>query len=340
MSITFSVNDNIKVAEKPLPILNDTKRLWEESAGRNVEAYSDSQLVSAPSLMVKNGFLSTVHQAYNDHRPLALSPDHFWLTIAQGLAKHINLNAEKLRHKFVDFEGKKQIIVERNGFKKGSPNNDWEDCFDEFSEKIQSYIGKKRDLIVSDFSTTGHIEKAASEVVLMDAVQSYFSYMVKTLCGFPSITLEGEVEDWEKLLDKVYYMSELGLTWWTDYLIPVIDKVLDSTKGNVDKDFWNSFLKVGGGSGGPYISGWINVLFPYLKDNRVNNYISKWAKNSGMGSGPTPEVFPCGLSSVPFVWNYFGNMINMRFVAGVIGASQDNLTLRPQTGWAVKEDGE
>ena len=31
------------------------------------------------------------HNAYNDHRPLCLSPDMIWLLIAQGLANHINV---------------------------------------------------------------------------------------------------------------------------------------------------------------------------------------------------------------------------------------------------------
>jgi hypothetical protein len=39
--------------------------------------------------------------AYAGHRPVALSPDMIWLMICQGVAHHINANAEQLRPQFV-----------------------------------------------------------------------------------------------------------------------------------------------------------------------------------------------------------------------------------------------
>ena len=47
------------------------------------------------------------HDAFYEHRPMTLSPDAVWFTIAQGFATHVNLNAEALRHRFVRHEGKK-----------------------------------------------------------------------------------------------------------------------------------------------------------------------------------------------------------------------------------------
>lgn len=63
------------------------------------------------------------------HYPLVLDPDVIWLTIAQGLANHINVNAEKLRRRFVAHDGKKKIIVRRDSFLRGSPENDWPGAF-------------------------------------------------------------------------------------------------------------------------------------------------------------------------------------------------------------------
>lgn len=334
MSVTFQVDD-VKLATQPLHEVEVKEVINTKTKGEGeAEACSTGKLITLGD--THSGFLQAVHVAFDSHRPLSLSPDSFWLTIAGGLATHINLNAEELRHKFVDHEGKKRIVVRRDEFVKGNPNNDWKGCFDEFSDKLETYIGKKRNLIVSDFSTTGPVEKAASEVVLMDAMQSYFEYCVRTLCGFPKITLEGTVEDWKSIRYRVSCLSEFGLDWWTDKLIPVLDKVVATAGEDVDVGFWKSFLKLSGGSGGPFVNGWINTLFPYLKRDEKNRGLD-WENNQRWG-GPTPDDFPSGLSSVPFEWEYFFEKFDMQFIGGIVGVSQaSDLTLRPEAGWAIKE---
>jgi len=55
--------------------------------------------------------------------------------------------------------------------------------------------------------------------------------------------------------------------------------------------------------------------------------------------GPNPDDFPVGLSSVPFKWLYYDKKLDMRFVGGITGVSQaKDLTLRPEAGWAIKEE--
>lgn len=56
---------------------------------------------------VLNGYIN----AYKEHRPIVINPDMIWLMICQGFAHHINNNAEQLRHKLVNFEGKHLISV-------------------------------------------------------------------------------------------------------------------------------------------------------------------------------------------------------------------------------------
>ena len=126
------------------------------------------------------------------HRPIVLSPDMIWLLIAQGFAIHVNEHAEEMRSHFVSHEGKKKIVVIRHEFIKGSLENPWENVFDEFSTHIRREIGDtNHELIVSQFSTTGVIEKAVNEVVLMDSMKAYFKYIVYTRCGIPEVRLEG-----------------------------------------------------------------------------------------------------------------------------------------------------
>ena len=83
-----------------------------------------------------NGLIEAIHRSYSDHYPLVLSPDHIWMCIVQGFAAHVNLNAEKLCHMFVERKGKKKIVVQRHYFVKGSPQNPWSEVFSEFSVQI------------------------------------------------------------------------------------------------------------------------------------------------------------------------------------------------------------
>ena len=98
------------------------------------------------------------HDAFYEHRPMTLSPDAVWFTIAQGFATHVNLNAEALRHRFRAARGQKTLIVNRPDFVLGK-TNPWPEAFSAFSgTEIADHVGPLRDLVVADFSTTGPIE--------------------------------------------------------------------------------------------------------------------------------------------------------------------------------------
>ena len=278
------------------------------------------------------------HNAYNDHRPLCLSPDMIWLLIAQGLANHINANAEQLRYKFVKHEGKVKIIVERDDFIKGSPKNPWEEVFAKFSSEIRKHIGETtHDLLTPNFSTSGVVEKAASEIVLMDAMQSYFEYKVVTLCGIPQIKLEGTLDDWQNLLKRTQNLAQYELDWWINSLIPILEQFIAAVEGKPDKEFWQSAYKMNyPGSGSSYITGWITDFFPYLKDYQTGKASRKNFKSD---REITTDDFPSGLAKAPFIWDYNCHIYNMEFLAGFVGIKQDlnDLSLRPEIAWVILE---
>jgi hypothetical protein len=298
------------------------------SLGGDLEQCSDGMVVSN----VDSSLATIVQFCFATHRHLVLDPDAVWLTIERGLASHIKENAETLRSKFVKFDGKKNIEIRRDEFVRGG-KNDWESCFDEFSEKIGQEIGDQKDIIVGNFSTTGTLQKVSSEIVLMDAMSQYFTYSVKTLCGIPSITLDGEVKDWEIIREKFSTFKEYGMEWWVNELTPVLDKIIESSKGNVDLDFWENFYNESGGSGGPHITGHITKFYPYLVTYDQKNYVNKFNNKVGFSS----DRFPKGNSGVPFVWDYLGVKYPMEFIGGIIGAVEDNGRIRCSFGWAVRD---
>lgn len=60
-----------------------------------------------------NGLLAAIEKAYSRHLHLHLRPDDVWLTICQGVSRHLQHgeNAEKYRSVFVDHEGQEEITV-------------------------------------------------------------------------------------------------------------------------------------------------------------------------------------------------------------------------------------
>jgi len=271
----------------------------------------------------------------------------FWICITQGFAIHVNQNAERLRKTFVAHEGKKEIMVRRDNFVKGDPNNNWEDVFDEFSTSIKSHIGEEiHSTIVSSFSTTGPTETAISDIVLMVSLQQYFSYSMMTMCGIPSFYLGGQKQDWLSMKSKASSLIKYdspSLDTWGDALSSVFDEILKAYEGETNDIFWDSFYKYNHASGGAVVTGWVNVLFPYLQRGKEGvfetNALSRirWDSKERFW-GNKPNLFPMGISKVPFVWEYLGNKIDMEFVGGVVGASQnEGGVLRPEFGWAVRE---
>ena len=308
-----------------------------------IEAYGcPRSLVVAPDIaMPVHPLVEAVHSAFEWHLPLTLSPDDIWLCLAQGFAMHVEANAVQLRSRFVAHDGQRTLMIIRDEFVRGSPDNDWQGCFAEWSDQIAAHIGKKRDLIVADFSTTGPIERAASEIVLMSAMKSYFNYLLVTRCGIPEITLLGTVADWQSIRRRAELFAEFDLGDWARAVLPVLDQFVAATSGNVDRAFWQSIYKVHDESGGPYITGWINALFPYLDgipgDSTIERNPLALSWTDAKAHGTTLGRFPAGRSRVPLAWKYLGTVIPMMLQAGFLGMSQDPDTcaLRPTIGWVV-----
>ena len=341
---TFKV-DSVPKESSPLPHENLEQATRNRIGRVKPEAVSKTIRPTVSSGYFTHTFVSAVNLAYAQHYPLVLSPDAIWMCITQALSQHINANAEKLRNMFVEHEGKKEIIVRRDDFVKGSPDNPWPEVFDEFSEQIRKHVGDKTHyLLTPEFSTTGPTEKAAAQVVLMDSFKEYFDYTVMTLCGIPEITLEGTVDDWKKLRDRALGLAQYQLDWWITALKPVLDQFVAAASGSVDREFWSNFYKMKGASGGPYITGWICTLFPYTgkgKNLSRNPYLSRW-KETGCFSGMTSGNFPAGLVSTPFKWQYYDEAYPMHFYAGFMTVTQDPQTLAiyPEIGWAVADNKE
>lgn len=348
MPATFKV-DNVGINRDQIDLIKKDaiKPALGKKAGltHSVEAFNISGLDNMISMANnQHAFVSAVHLAYDKHYKLRLSPDHFWILIMQALTKHINKHAKRLRGVFVSHEGKEYLEVRDDRPIKGSPDNDWSYFLKEISAKIQEKThGDFAKVATTEFSTTGLVEKMATEVTLMDCMSSYFSYGCLTCCGIPEITLDGTEADWINLaarVDKIAYIDKTDTFFaeWIGTLKVISAKLVDSAKGNPDIFFWRSFFKhIDGGSGGPFVTGWINAFFPYKSGYQTCNResIKPWE----FKTNTAVTDIPTGISSVPFKWKYYHLEYDMYVSAGFIGVTRDPDTgdLSPAVGWMLGE---
>lgn len=282
----------------------------------------------------EHSFLTGILTAYKEHRPFEISPDIIWLLINQGFARHIANNSEEFRKDIVNFDGKKTLSVVSNDIELGNPNSNWEAIFPQFTNQISDYTGKElTDALTSNFTTTTPTTKIASEITIMETVKAYFDYEVLMMgCGIPKITIQGTVEDWEKVLKKTEYISKFKLKWWTKELKPILKQIIETKKGNFKKKFWMDMVKSHTEKeyGSPTtINGWIVKFFPYTKEGKRTD-LKPISKIDNLASE---------LVKVPFILKDAKNnkSYKMEFWAGFIGLYQNkqDFTLTPEIGWAI-----
>ncbi|KAA6392672.1 MAG: hypothetical protein EZS28_011799 [Streblomastix strix] len=357
----------------------DIEKCWSQFG--NVQACSqldkDAQPVGCfnkPNLLAE-----IVYDSFYEHRPLKLNPNIIWLTIAQGFGRYVDLHAEELRSKFVQFEGKKTLLVKRRVTGSGTQGIDWPSVFPEFAEQIGSFIGKEtQQLVECNFSNTSPVDRICSHITLMDVCKNYFTYrMLGEGCGIPWIELLGTVDDWKLIREKTAQLRSFGLASdkhlveWINQVLLALDHFVSAAEGHPDLFYWGSVCNLSGMSGikGSPLTGWIQVFFPYLigeDENKPNKNwgISQWyrayeqAKRLGVEGalkesqqdggrgypyGIELREFPSGLSKAPVEYENLetGEKMNLTFYGGIVATYQhSDGALEARSGWAVVEQKE
>ena len=230
-----------------------------------------------------NNILQGFYSAYENHLPIRLTPDIIWLLIVQGFSHHVNYNSKELREKFVNFEGKKklEIIIPKYHSYKQMKSEDYAELFENLTEKIKENVGEELiNTIDFNFSTSNKITKVVGYASIMSSLKKFFEFRgFCHMCNYPYIILEGKLEDWESILKKTKDLSKYDLERWTSMLEIPLKEIIETKKGNINKQFWKSILypekidekieigvykyktiQVDG------INGWLLTFFPYYKD--------------------------------------------------------------------------
>ena len=341
--ITFEVDENLHPVDYGF-VLNDGGKLAELLLSCDRETTYGYRIVATSFAdehnMELSSFYRTLITAYANHKSVTLSPDMIWLLISQGFARYVNAHAEELRYLLVSHDGKKALIVQ-SGNDLLSEETDWPTLIGGFASQIDQYTkGDIANVITADFTTTGPVERVASQVTLMESVKAYFDYIVMyTVCGIPSITLKGTPGDWQRVLDKTRKLEQYGLGKWIKDLEPILTEFVRAAEGHPNQKFWQDIVKkkrvdeVRGPSCDPRseptkFDGWFLKLFP---DEKGQTF-----KSATMATEmPSERVY------VEFKYRMVdlaGNSLSetsMELWAGFIGTEVDVAAnmLTPKIGW-------
>jgi hypothetical protein len=285
---------------------------------------------SSPIFPSKNGFILGGISAYNYHHHLTLRPEDIWFAILTQLSLYVHAHAEELRTFFVAHEGKKELWIECDG-----SVNSWD--FGLIAERMGQLIAQNvvdpelHEWIMPQFTTTTETDTVVASVLMMGALQKYFSYGSYSRCGIPSVTLLGVKEDWQTLLERLEKLQVLGnepMQFYT-LLKPVLTRFVrtfDDPESDGIKDFWSRIAHESFGSGSHTISGWITAFCFWDQDGK-----SLYAP---YGKPPTRQTLlrldeivyhtvemskiPAGWTSVPLKVNDDGNIYETTMVAGSV----------------------
>lgn len=260
--------------------LNTNKKIGTEDRPVLRSSFGDldnTPHLDTPSLVpYGNGFVDGVLRAFQQDLHLTLRPDDVWLAILTQFSFYVNGRAEELRGTFVKHDGKEKIVV--NMMPATLESIDMNVFCERVVAALRGVIIDKglTDWLLPEFSTTTDNDRTVASVVVMATMKSYFEYVMMIGCGFPSVTLEGEREDWVKLRERVGRLAQYGdePAEWSTYLDKALEKMVWSFDAPTDEgveSFWMRACHAAGVNGSvdtETLSGWLTAFCFWDEDGK------------------------------------------------------------------------
>ena len=347
-SFEFTTLDSILISDEEIEnaqILSMEKKIYYCSSKLNEVKYI-SNLEGHP-------ILKGYYQSYVNHMPVSVNPDVLWMLIIQGFSRHIDNNSEKLRNKLVDFDGKKELVVDGNELTiEEITQEGWERTFKEFVEGIKQNAGESMiKLMTPTFSTTTPTIQVSSQVAIMSCFKNYFKFIrLYGGCGFPYINLQGTLNDYEQMKNKVEQLKGFDIDDWINELIIIIEKIIETKKGKIDVNFWKNMIVnketiEPRGSGEltkvNNIDGWLLNFYPYYKYDDFFNKCEKLVKREDFNKPldvKRLKYLPEEFIEVPLtmVHKITLKVTELCVKTGILGMIQDkNGLIKPEIGWFI-----
>ncbi|KAI0642717.1 hypothetical protein C8Q79DRAFT_916812 [Trametes meyenii] len=287
MPVTFQTSP-VKPGDLELDYPNPSDRDLLRSARLPQSIYCRRTLQSSvseaerPTLIGKsNGFVRAVLEAYGSHCHLRIRPDDVWIAVLSQLSFYMNAHADDLREYFVAHEGRKRLILDEIGTRFSV---DYGRFAREMTFQIRKNVVDKPfvERILPDFTTTTAKDTTICSILTMATLRAYFEYRMDITCGIPTVTLEGNKSDWERILKRLDRLYELGdePSVWAEMLRPILRRFVSALDGERDLEFWKHIVyRDQSMCGQDDLSGWLTAFCVWKHDGTWN-------------AGPLPERIP------------------------------------------------
>lgn len=349
--ITFTV-DSVAPVSARLPLLPDSSArarmrpsLWDESSRWMAGELGTRSLVNTG--ISGHAFLDLFITAWNEHRPVRLSPDAVWMVLLEGLIASARAHPQTTRKDLVRHqEGKIPLLATLPAsfpLQTGSRRS-WELVAHQLLDSMDRHVvGRRHKDLQVRFTTTTPTRALAHRFRILDLYQEFFDYRGSVLCGIPWIHLEGSSQDWRTLREKALAMRTSTNSAWMDGLRPVLDAFVATSEGRPSRRFWSNFIRYSPPSGWcgsqPEVDGWIAAFFntswsPFRASNDPERPIPD---HRVLPTVPV-HLVPSDHGQVPFQLDQGGRRRDFLLVSGFSGIRQDrDGALAAEVGWSVWE---
>lgn len=334
MPVTVKVVDHLASAWKAVRVSSPEKLLeaacpkqWRRCERIEQSSFTESLVNHDHVSASENGFVWAAYHAYSDHHHLVIRPEDIWFAILTQLSFYINAHAEDLRAFVVPHQGKKELEAI-------SDIRDFALLTMQMADLLEKNVNdpQLRGWVMPDFTTTTYHDKVVGAVLFMGAMQAYFDYKMTITCGLPSITLLGELSDWQKILKRLDLIDQLGdePRQFAAMMRPILAHMILTFEEPANAEvtsFWNRILhRHHVGSGTDYLSGWLTAFCFWDDEGKPKQFQSMWSReerNVLFDDIEYPYVdidkVPLGYASVPVHVNGNGHEYEATMIAGSVG---------------------
>lgn len=239
---------------------NTLEKFFAPTVTHQLEYCQDS--IGAGQAFHKN-YMEYLQKAWGDHLSIVISPEIVWYTLLCELAAIVKADPEKYRDVFTTSKEKQNIIVVTAELVV-MPLNQMVDL-------LRHVVPTNTSKFFPEFSTSTERSIWACNAAFADMCSPYYNYMM-LLCGFPSIDVRGDKEDWENLVQSWNNLKDIVPGQWHQQVAKILSDIYASLD---DAAFWKGMFrleKCGSGSQVEVCGWWANLYVTQPKVAYPENY--------------------------------------------------------------------
>lgn len=223
-------------------------------------------------------YLGYLQNAYARHEGIVVAPHTMWYSLVCEIAQHVVSNSKQYARLFTKTPDTKiNIAVPCNNEHEPLRIND-------IYEALVGYVPINTELFLPKFTTSTDMSSAATLASFLETCSPYYNYFMLA-CGYPSIMIDGNNEDWELYKDRASSLasefskmdSDDGISQHiNNNVLPIIDKIMEK-----DVEFMSGIFsqKPCGSGSQQLVDGWFTKMFMKIPSQpEVSNFATHITK--------------------------------------------------------------